>query len=295
MLNCCHCVSACCCVCVQPENVLLDDRGHIRISDFGLGHQLLAKNNYKTHGQAGTRGYQAPEVLKNAWYGCEIDYFAYGVTLYELVHGSKPWKDVRTDDEASIERMRELPLSPRLSPQLQDLLRRLLQFETDGRLGMAGWEEISKHAWFDGVDWSAMWKKQVEPPFVPDPNVANCSPGADLQDQLLDADPRSIPEESQKLFEGWNYNVEIKKEDTNATAAAAAATTAPSPTPHGQPTDAAAPAPAASPTTVPQSGVVGEKVSARSSKRDADVDGDGGVQMSDVTQRDQPPNPPMAS
>jgi serine/threonine protein kinase len=58
---------------LKPENLLLDDAGHIRLSDFGLGHMLTAEKNYQISGQAGTRGYQAPEVLRNEHYGCEVD------------------------------------------------------------------------------------------------------------------------------------------------------------------------------------------------------------------------------
>ncbi len=41
---------------LKPENTLLDEAGHIRISDFGLGHQLTSERKFQTAGQAGTRG-----------------------------------------------------------------------------------------------------------------------------------------------------------------------------------------------------------------------------------------------
>lgn len=54
-----------------------------------------------------------------------------------------------------------------------------------------------------------MYAKRVPPPFVPDSSRANCSPEADLADQLLDHKPRPIPIESQQHFDGWEFNVEI--------------------------------------------------------------------------------------
>jgi serine/threonine protein kinase len=58
---------------LKPENVLLDAEGHLRISDFGLASILRRENNYLTTGQAGTRGYQSPEVVSNVPYGTEAD------------------------------------------------------------------------------------------------------------------------------------------------------------------------------------------------------------------------------
>lgn len=73
--------------------MLLDATGHLRISDFGLACILEERNNWQTTGQAGTRGYQSPEVITDQWYGCEVDIWSFGVTVYELLHGVRPWKD----------------------------------------------------------------------------------------------------------------------------------------------------------------------------------------------------------
>lgn len=49
---------------MKPDNLLLDDMGHLRISDFGLAVQLGPKRNHLTSGGAGTPGYQgAPSLL----------------------------------------------------------------------------------------------------------------------------------------------------------------------------------------------------------------------------------------
>src|SRR4051812_16955152 len=44
--------------------------------------------SFKTKGRCGTFGYQAPEMLLRKEYGIEVDMWALGVTIYEMLHGS---------------------------------------------------------------------------------------------------------------------------------------------------------------------------------------------------------------
>jgi serine/threonine protein kinase len=70
---------------------LLDGEGHLRLSDFGISVELSMANNMRTRGRAGTRGYQAPELFDNQTYGFSCDIFSFGVTIYELLHGTRPF------------------------------------------------------------------------------------------------------------------------------------------------------------------------------------------------------------
>jgi serine/threonine protein kinase len=206
-------------------------------SDFGLGCQLTAERRYRVSGQAGTKGYQAPEVLQNAHYGCEVDVFSYGIVIYELVHNQRPWRsgigngggggDNDEENAADIlARFKDLPLSSKLSPALASFLRAVLTPDWRQRIGCApkkvaadgsyssadqrvDWGQMKSHEFFAGIDWDMLYAKKVPPPFVPDNSRANCSPEADLADQLLDHKPRKITEEQQKNFEGWAFNTDL--------------------------------------------------------------------------------------
>jgi serine/threonine protein kinase len=183
------------------QNILLDGQGHLRLSDFGLGHQLNPEKGFQITGQAGTRGYQAPEVLKNEYYGCEVDVFSYGVTIYELLHGQRPWKDLHreADGEGSgsggidVGKMKEFPISSKLSANCASFLRGVLAYEWQHRLGCApknvspedgsflpadqfvNWDEMRQHPWFAEIDWAQLYAKKVTPPFTPDNSRANVS------------------------------------------------------------------------------------------------------------------------
>lgn len=70
----------------QPANILLDENGHIRISDLGLACDFSRK---KPHASVGTHGYMAPEVLaKGTAYDSSADWFSLGCMLYKLLRGS---------------------------------------------------------------------------------------------------------------------------------------------------------------------------------------------------------------
>uniref|UniRef100_A0A2K5BVT3 G protein-coupled receptor kinase n=1 Tax=Aotus nancymaae TaxID=37293 RepID=A0A2K5BVT3_AOTNA len=76
---------------LKPENVLLDNDGNVRISDLGLAVELL-EGQSKTKGYAGTPGFMAPELLRGEEYDFSVDYFALGVTLYEMIAARGPFR-----------------------------------------------------------------------------------------------------------------------------------------------------------------------------------------------------------
>jgi serine/threonine protein kinase len=92
---------------MKLENVLLDHNGHCRISDLGLA--VVSK--VKIKGYAGTPGYTAPEMIKNKPYGPSADIFSFGVMLYRMLCGSKPFKGKidRDLDKAVIEKKPQFP------------------------------------------------------------------------------------------------------------------------------------------------------------------------------------------
>ncbi len=223
---------------LKPENILLDSNGNCRISDFGLACILKKQDNYKTSGQSGTRGYQSVEVVNDEWYGCEADMWSYGVTVYELLHGGRPFKDWtqiqndkgngagqgqfegREEDEEGNPRPSgrgEFHISSRFGPEVHSFLRGLLTLDIQNRLGCGprGWDEIKEHPFFNGLDWNRMYAKQIPAPVKIDLDIAHCTPDADLADQLLDHKPRNIPQEQQRHFEGWNYHTDLKNETFN--------------------------------------------------------------------------------
>ena len=72
---------------IKPDNILLDDKGHARVSDLGLSKIA----NGKTYSVCGTRSYLAPEQLTKGGHDRMVDYWALGCLVYEMVTGEQPF------------------------------------------------------------------------------------------------------------------------------------------------------------------------------------------------------------
>lgn len=77
---------------VKPDNVLIDEAGTARVSDFGLAFSDDVKQpRYtQTGAAAGTPGYMPPELWRGEAAAVRSDVFSYGAMLYEILTGRLP-------------------------------------------------------------------------------------------------------------------------------------------------------------------------------------------------------------
>lgn len=69
---------------IKPENFVMEDRGYVRLTDFGIAKTYQKENSSET---SGTPGYMAPEVMCGQNHTIAVDYFALGVFTYECMCG----------------------------------------------------------------------------------------------------------------------------------------------------------------------------------------------------------------
>jgi len=123
---------------LKPENILVDSEGHIRLTDFGLSKAGLHESNGRTESFCGTPEYLAPEIIKEKHYGFSVDWYSFGLVLYEMLSGINPFK---TGKELSfVDQMNEIlekkiKMPRHFSPEAADFLTNLLVKNPTERIG----------------------------------------------------------------------------------------------------------------------------------------------------------------
>ena len=75
---------------IKPANIFISEFGEYKLGDFGVSREVERTN--ATMSQKGTKSYMAPEMVRMERYGKNVDLYALGLTMYELLnHGRMPF------------------------------------------------------------------------------------------------------------------------------------------------------------------------------------------------------------
>uniref|UniRef100_A0A8C5UP59 Protein kinase C n=1 Tax=Malurus cyaneus samueli TaxID=2593467 RepID=A0A8C5UP59_9PASS len=170
---------------LKLDNVLLDNEGHIKIADFGMCKENMF-GDAKTSTFCGTPDYIAPEILLGQKYNTSVDWWSFGVLLYEMLIGQSPFHG--QDEEELFQSIRmDNPFYPRwLDKDAKDILVKLFVREPERRLGARG--NIRQHAFFREINWEALEERRMEPPFKP--RVKSPSDCSNFDKEFLNEKPR---------------------------------------------------------------------------------------------------------
>lgn len=133
--------------------------------------ELIAEpTGAKSMSFVGTHEYLAPEIIKGEGHGSAVDWWTFGIFVYELLFGKTPFKG--PGNRATLFNVVGQPLrfpeAPTVSFGARDLIRGLLVKEPHHRLGFKrGATEIKQHPFFEGVNWALI--RCNTPPEIPKP------------------------------------------------------------------------------------------------------------------------------
>lgn len=142
---------------LKPEDVLIGADGHIKVTDFGLAKS----KDSLTSTFWGSPLYLAPEIIKGERQSTSVDWWSFGVLMYEMMIGCPPfWSE---DNELLLMQILEnkFTLTDNISDHAKDLITALLKLDPEKRLGSGpeGVNEIKNHKFFEGIDWEKIQNK----------------------------------------------------------------------------------------------------------------------------------------
>jgi len=154
---------------LKPENVLMDEDGHICLTDFGMAK--IVEEGKLTKSFVGTPEYLAPEVIEGKGHTKPVDWWSLGVLTFEMVLGLPPFytKDQNQHVIFKLIKEKEVGFGTKvaLSDEIKDFILKLLKKKPGERLGTKGVAEVKAHPWFKVIDWELLVQKKVKPPFKP--------------------------------------------------------------------------------------------------------------------------------
>ncbi|KAJ3376678.1 hypothetical protein HDU84_009605 [Entophlyctis sp. JEL0112] len=158
---------------IKPDNILLDEKGHASVTDFNVACHFSEEKPLMS--KSGTARYMAPEVILGHGYFNGVDFWSLSITTYELLYGYTPFRSRQREDlkKSITTDPVEFSQNPKhnVSASAIAFLKESLEKPLSERLGATengGFQKLTKHPWFQDLDWSKVDSKEIPVPFVPD-------------------------------------------------------------------------------------------------------------------------------
>ncbi|KAJ5527237.1 AGC-kinase C-terminal [Penicillium frequentans] len=199
---------------LKLDNILLTLDGHIKIADYGLCKENMWYG-CTTSTFCGTPEFMAPEILLDKKYGRAVDWWAFGVLIYQMLLQQSPFRG-EDEDEIYDAILADEPLYPIHMPRDSvSILQKLLTREPELRLGSGPTDaqEVMSHAFFRNINWDDIYHKRGPPPFIP--TITSPTDTSNFDQEFTSVTPVLTPVQSvlsqamQEEFRGFSYTADF--------------------------------------------------------------------------------------
>jgi serine/threonine protein kinase len=149
---------------LTPERISVLDDGYVCLMD----HRFAKRDDGACTTLCGSPSFFAPEMVRGDIQSYPVDWWGYGVLMFELATGDSPWGATDDDDMVVLKRISShtsgsLAVPSHVNPQLAALLNDLLEPEVETRRGDGS---VVADAWFDEISWSRLLDGELPSPLL---------------------------------------------------------------------------------------------------------------------------------
>ena len=186
---------------IKPANLMVNERGELKVGDFGIGRTVADTVNRVTRNSAGTPPYMSPQQMMGEKAAPGDDIYSIGATIYDLLTGDPPFfrgaireqtlakvPSNMTAQRQELVRIGQpippawertvaacLAKDPAMRPPTAKALREMLEGKPLTRAGGGArrtgikWAVVAAVLLLAGVGGAAYWKLTQSPPAAPGP------------------------------------------------------------------------------------------------------------------------------
>jgi len=226
---------------IKPDNLLLDARGHVKLSDFGLctglkkshrtefyrdlsqvkpsdfnspvdskrkAESWKSKRRALAYSTVGTPDYIAPEVFKQTGYDKTCDWWSLGVIMFEMLIGYPPFcSETPQETYKKVMNWKESLEFPPEVPISENASSTILRFCNDMETRVKNVSDIQNLSWFQGVDWDHIRERPTAIPVdvksIDDTSNFDEFPDVDLKIRGPSTKEKQQP--AQEGFKDWVF------------------------------------------------------------------------------------------
>uniref|UniRef100_A0A7S3FKY0 cGMP-dependent protein kinase n=1 Tax=Haptolina ericina TaxID=156174 RepID=A0A7S3FKY0_9EUKA len=186
---------------LKPENLMFDEKGYIKVVDFGFAKIVKER----TFTLCGTPEYLAPEVIMSKGHNCSVDWWAFGILIYEMINGQPPFIADDPMDIYPLIIQNDLKFTPKFSKAAKQLISQLLISNPAERLGSLRQRsrDVICQQFFNAIDWPSLLARLLPAPYVPIIKNRTDTSNFDEVVEEDDEDYREYLQGNEHIFDGF--------------------------------------------------------------------------------------------